>query len=77
MLSVVPLTAQNAEVELARAQMLMHYSPEARVVQRIIEAQLLLGRDAEAEQARQHFQQVYPRQHDAWQEKRALMAASR
>ena len=75
MLSTVPLTPANAGAELARAQALMHYSPEARVVQRIIEAQLLLGQTAAAEQTRQHFRQVYPQQHDAWLARRASAAA--
>ena len=69
------LQGEALKAELARAQALMHYSPEARVVQRIIEAQLLLGQTAAAEQTRQHFRQVYPQQHDAWLARRASAAA--
>lgn len=66
-ISTVPLTEQNAEHELAQARQLMHYSPEARVVERIIEALQLLGRDAEAERTIAHFRLVYPREFAEWE----------
>ena len=50
-ISTIPLTEQNAAEQLAQAQRLMHFSPEARVVERIIKALQLLGREAEAQQA--------------------------
>lgn len=66
-ISTIPLTEQNAEVELAEARRLMHFSPEARVVQRIIEALRLLGRDAEADEAQAHFREVYPLEYRQWE----------
>ena len=53
--------------ELAQAQRLMHFSPEARVVERIIKALQLLGREAEAQQAIAHFRTVYPREFADWE----------
>ena len=69
-ISTIPLTRLNAEAQLAEARQLMHFSPEARVVERIIEALRLLGRDAEAQQAEAHFRAVYPREYAQWERER-------
>ena len=66
-ISTIPLTEQNAAEQLAQAQRLMHFSPEARVVERIIKALQLLGREAEAQQAIAHFRTVYPREFADWE----------
>ena len=64
--TTIPLTPANAEQQLAQARALMTYSPEARVVQRIIESLRVLGRDAEADREEAHFQEVYPGEYQAW-----------
>ncbi len=64
--TTIPLTPANAEQQLAQARALMTYSPEARVVQRIIESLRVLGRDAEADREEVHFQEVYPSEYQAW-----------
>ncbi len=43
------VTASNAQVMYDLAQRVMHYSPEARVVQRLIDSARLLGHDDEAD----------------------------
>ena len=59
--------ADDFAEQLAQAQRLMHFSPEARVVERIIKALQLLGREAEAQQAIAHFRTVYPREFADWE----------
>lgn len=67
-ISMVPVTADNAQAQLAVAQQLMHYSPEARVVERIITCLYLLGRNDEAQREEQHFAAVYPQEYAKWME---------
>jgi len=43
------VTADNAAELYPQALRLMHYSPEARVVQRVIDSGKLLGHDAQAQ----------------------------
>ena len=43
------MTADNAAELYPQAVRLMHYSPEARVVQRVIESGKLLGHDEDAQ----------------------------
>jgi O-antigen ligase len=48
-LTLQPLTASNAQAVYDQAQRLVHYSPETRVVQRLIDSARLLGHDDEAD----------------------------
>jgi len=48
-LTTQTVTADNAADIYSQAQRLMHYSPEARVVKRLIESAKILGSNAEAE----------------------------
>jgi hypothetical protein len=48
-LTVQPLTASNAQAVYDQAQRVVHYSPETRVVQRLIDSARLLGHDDEAD----------------------------
>lgn len=52
------VTAQNAAEVYEQALRLMHYSPEARVVQRAIDSGKLLGHDAQVEQLSQRLRDV-------------------
>jgi len=47
-LTLQPLTASNAQAVYDQAQRVVHYSPEPRVVQRLIDSARLLGHDDEA-----------------------------
>jgi hypothetical protein len=47
-LTLQPLTASNAQAVYEQAQRVVHYSPETRVVQRLIDSARLLGHDDEA-----------------------------
>jgi hypothetical protein len=48
-LTLQPLTASNAQAVYDQAQRVVHYSPETRVVQRLIDSARLLGHDDEAD----------------------------
>ena len=52
------VTPDNAQQVYDLASALMHYSPEERVVQRLIDSAQLLGKTEQAEQLRQRLQAV-------------------
>lgn len=65
-LSTTAVTPATARQQLAQARRLMHYSPEARVVERMIECLQVLGRHDEAARVAAHFQSVYPDEYRHW-----------
>ncbi len=65
-LSLTPLTSQNAQHLNALAHQLLHFSPEARVVEKLIESALLLGREEEARAFMQRYQAAYPQAYAKW-----------
>ena len=52
------VTPDNATVLYPQALRLMHYSPEARVVQRVIDSGKLLGHDAQAQELAERLSDV-------------------
>ena len=58
-LTSTEVTAQNAEAMLAASQALLHYSPEPRVVRRLIESAEQAGQKELAQWHRQQLQKVY------------------
>lgn len=69
-LSLSPVTPQNALRLNALAHELLHFSPEARVVEKLIESALLLGRDDEAQAFMQRYQAAYPQANAQWADRR-------
>jgi O-antigen ligase len=65
-LSVTVLAPDNAEAMHALALQLLHYSPEARVVEKLIASARLLGRDEEALQYAARYQTAFPDAHARW-----------
>jgi O-antigen ligase len=65
-LSLTPVTRANAARVNALAQALLHYSPEARVVEKLIESAVLLGRDKEALLFLARYRAAYPQEHARW-----------
>lgn len=59
-LSVTPLTPDNAERLNALAHEVLHYSPEARVVEKSMNSARLLGREDEAQFFDLRFRAAYP-----------------
>lgn len=76
LLTTTPVTQANAQQVHDLAKDLLHYSPEPRVVQLVIDSALLLGREEEANFHLQRLREVYPDEYAAWQRSRAGAAAS-
>ena len=65
-LTLTPLTPENASQLNAMAHELLHFSPEASVVEKLIESALLLGRDDEAKVFAKRYQAAYPEAYARW-----------
>ncbi len=65
-LSVTALTPDNAAAIHAMALELLHYSPEPRVIEKLIESAVLLGRDDEAALYLARYRAAFPKDHARW-----------
>jgi len=65
-LTTTELTLENAAHVNALAHDLLHFSPEARVVEKLIESAALLGRDDEVAAYLTRYQAAFPVAHAAW-----------
>jgi O-antigen ligase len=61
-----PLTRDNAAHLNALAHQLLHYSPEARVAEKLIESAVMLGRDDEALFYLVRYRAAFPAEHAKW-----------
>jgi hypothetical protein len=60
-LTITPLTRDNAERLNTLAHKVLHYSPEARVVEKLIESARVLGREDEALFFEERWRAAYPK----------------
>jgi len=74
-LTLAPLTHDNAVQVNAEAHALLHFSPEPRVIEKLIESAVLLGRDSEARDFIRRYQAAYPQAYDDWRRLAAAAAA--
>lgn len=74
-LVTTPLTRSNAQWTFDTARALLHYSPEPRVIEKVIESAVMLGRDDEALAQLQRFKAAFPKEHAAWVRSNARMPA--
>jgi hypothetical protein len=65
-LVLTPVTRDNAARMNALAHELLWYSPEARVVEKLIESAVQLGRDEEALLFLARYRAAYPQEHARW-----------
>ena len=65
-LSITTLTPANAAAVHAMALELLHYSPEPRVIEKLIESAVMLGRDAEALHYLARYRAAFPKEHARW-----------
>jgi hypothetical protein len=65
-LTITPLTAANAQWTFDTATQLLHYSPEPRVIEKLIESGVALGRADEMLPYLARFQAAFPEAYDAW-----------
>lgn len=64
--TLTPLTPGNAEHLYEMGQKVLHYSPEARVVEKLIECAVLLGRDDVARFYLARYKAAFPKEHARW-----------
>jgi O-antigen ligase len=74
-LTLTPVSAATAERVHGLATRMLHYSPEPRVIEPLIESAVLLGRDDEAAFHLQRYRVAYPKDHARWQAKNRASAA--
>jgi len=65
-LLTTPLVLANAEWTFNTAKQLLHYSPESRVVEKLIESAVLLGKDEEALAYLARYKAAFPKEHALW-----------
>jgi hypothetical protein len=65
-LSLTNLTPDNAAEMYVMAQRLLHYSPESRVIERVIESAVMLGRQDEARAYLIRYQAAFPDTYARW-----------
>ena len=65
-LMLTTLTPATAARVYAMASHLLHYSPEPRVVIKLIESAVMLGKDAEALAYLARFKAAFPKEHAVW-----------
>ena len=75
-LSITPLTPGNAAAIHDMASELLHYSPEPRVIEKVIESAVMLGRNDEALYYLARYRAAFPKEHAQWVRKNAAPLAS-
>lgn len=67
-LTITPLTLENAAWSYAMASALLHYSPEPRVIEKLIESAVMLGRSDEAVLHLARFRAAFPKDYAKWRQ---------
>lgn len=67
-LSLTPLTPANALQLHVQSSELLHFSPEPRVIEKVIESAVMLGRDDEALLHLARYRAAFPKNHALWRE---------
>lgn len=65
-LSITPLAPENARWTFDTASALLHYSPESRVIEKLVESAVMLDRDQEALAFLIRYQAAFPQDHARW-----------
>ncbi len=76
-LTTTELTPQNAAQVNAMAHELLHFSPEGRVVEKLIESAVMLGRDEEALAYSARYRAAFPAEYKLWTEANRVPPAVR
>ena len=75
-LTTTPVTELNASQMHAMARRLLHYSPEPRVIVKLIESARILGVRDEVQEQSERFRIAYPDAFKAFEAKQSVPAAS-
>ncbi|MCY7370600.1 MAG: Wzy polymerase domain-containing protein [Polaromonas sp.] len=65
-LTTTPVTRENAKTTFIKADRMLHYSPEPRVIEKAIESAVMLGLDDDALAHLSRFRAAFPADHAAW-----------
>ena len=65
-LILTPLTPANPAWTFSTATALLHFSPEPRVIEKVIESAVMLGRDDEALAHLARYRAAFPKEHAQW-----------
>ena len=65
-LILTPLTPANAAWTYNTASALLHFSPEPRAIEKVIESAVMLGRDDEALLQLARYRAAFPKEHARW-----------
>ena len=76
-LTITPLTRENATWTHDNALALLHYSPEPRVIEKLIESAVMLGLDGEAMVHIARMRAAFPEVYAAWARSHTSPAAQR
>ena len=74
LLTTTALTAANATEMAGLAQRLLHYSPESRVIEVLVESLTLAGRQEEAVWHLARYRAAFPADYQAWRRRNLLQA---
>jgi O-antigen ligase len=69
-LTITPLTQENAAWTFDNARALLHYSPEPRVIEKLIESATVLGREQEMLLDLARFRAAFPEAYSKWSKAR-------
>ena len=75
-LSITPLTPGNAALIYPMAVQLLHYSPEPRVIEKVIESAVMLGHEADALHYLARYRAAFPKEHAQWAENQSGFVTS-
>ena len=75
LLTTLELTQNNAVQVFAVANELLHFSPEPRVIELLIESAVMLGRDEDAAFQMERYRAAYPQDYARWQAKGRRLSA--
>jgi len=73
-LTLTRVTQDNASIINRSARALLHFSPEARVVEKLIDSALVLDRTDEAVFFMRRFRIAYPKEYALWRDTREPVA---
>ena len=76
-LGMTPLTVSNAQWTYDTATSLLHYSPEPRVIEKVIESATLLGLEAQAVAHLARYRAAFPKDHAQWSKGHSLGTLAR
>jgi O-antigen ligase len=65
-LTITPLSRENAQWTFDMANAMLHYSPEPRVIRKVIESAIVLGRDAEAAAHLARYRAAFAEDYAIW-----------